>query len=129
MNYYLLGILMDSCGNSSRFVKLYDIDNNGNYRFIRMIDVKLRKECPNCYVMFLKIENLCSIRNANQNESIRFYKCRSCGCRIKTYECQHKTMCSQDSAYSSRKMYFTDIDNEPATTENPRFQRNVKDHN
>lgn len=35
-------------------------------------------------------------------------------------------MFSQDSAYSSRKMDFTDIDNEPATPETPRFQRNVK---
>lgn len=78
---------MNSCGNSSRFVKLHDIDSNGNYRFIRIIDVELRKECPDCYVMFLKSENLCSIRNANQNESSRFYKCPSCKCRIKTYEC------------------------------------------
>lgn len=35
-------------------------------------------------------------------------------------------MFSQDSAYSSRKMDFTDIDNEPATPGTPRFQRNVK---
>lgn len=84
MNYYLLGIVMDSCGNSSRFLKL---DSNGIYRFIRIVDLELRKECRNCYMMFLKSENLCSIRNANQNESSRFYKCPSCGCRIKTYEC------------------------------------------
>lgn len=48
MNYYLLGIVMDFCGNSSRFVKLFDIDSNGSYRFIRVVDVELRKECPNC---------------------------------------------------------------------------------
>lgn len=35
-------------------------------------------------------------------------------------------MFSQDSAYSSRKMDFTDIDNETATPGTPRFQRNVK---
>lgn len=86
MNNYLLGIVMDSCGNSSRFVKLFDIDSNVNYRFIRVIDVELRKECPNCYVMFLKSENLCLIRSANQNEISRFYKGPSCGCRIKTYK-------------------------------------------
>lgn len=35
-------------------------------------------------------------------------------------------MFSQDSAYSSRKMNFTDIDNEPATPKTPRIQRNIK---
>lgn len=85
--------MMDFCENSSRFVKLYDIDSNGNYLFIPMIGVELRKECPNCYVVFLRRENLCSIRKANQNESSRVYKCPSCCCRIKTYEYWYKILC------------------------------------
>lgn len=78
---------MSAQENSRRFVNVYDIDDNGNYVLLGRIDVALRKECPNCFVMFNKKDNLCFIQNSSGNVLSRYYKCPACGCRIKTYDC------------------------------------------
>ena len=69
--------------NSTRYVPFFDVLEDGTFKFERMIDVSLHKECPNCYVMFLKEENVNKIVNA-KGEVVSFcYKCPVCGCRIK----------------------------------------------
>ena len=63
-------------------VKLFDMDVNGNYVFVSVINSDLRKECPNCYNFFVKSENMCCIHQSDR-KFVRFYKCPACGCRIK----------------------------------------------
>ena len=66
-------------------VKLFDMDVHGNYVFVSVINLDLRKECPNCYTIFVKSENLCSIHQSDQ-KVVRFYKCPACVCRIRMCE-------------------------------------------
>lgn len=61
------------------FVNLYSITEDGRY----VIPGRKRKECPNCFVMFIKDENGHYIRKSNRN--IYFCKCPLCGCRIKVF--------------------------------------------
>lgn len=39
------------------YVNLYDVDELENSVLIGSVNVNLRKECPNCYVMFVKSAN------------------------------------------------------------------------
>lgn len=50
---------MSNQGNQSRYGKLYTADKKGNeLSFVGFIDVSVRKECPNCFVFFIKNDNL-----------------------------------------------------------------------
>ena len=71
---------MDDKGNSS-YVKYFEYEN-GNYVWVATIDMDNHKECPNCYCVFTKNANIC-IKKRNGCVVSRFYKCPSCGCRIK----------------------------------------------
>lgn len=61
-----------------------DYDDYGKLFVIRVEDFYLRKECPNCYNMFLKSENRHKLLKDRRMVSC-FYKCPSCGCRIKMF--------------------------------------------
>ena len=67
------------------YVNVYDLDESGNFVLIGSVNVNLRKECPNCYVMFVKSENRHCIYRKNGHIS-KYYKCPFCGCRIKAYD-------------------------------------------
>lgn len=70
--------------NQSRYGKLYTADEKGNkLSFVGFIDVSVRKECPNCFVFFIKNDNLHSMHEKNGDLVSRFYVCPACGCRIK----------------------------------------------
>ena len=73
--------LTNSEHRDKKYVKLFDIDVYGNYIFVSITNSELRKECPNCYDFFEKRDNLHSIRKNDRN-SVHFYKCTACGCRI-----------------------------------------------
>ena len=66
------------------FVSLFSITEDGRYVISGQIDVSKRKECPNCFVMFVKDEN----RHYNRKDimTITFYKCLFCGCRVKAFQ-------------------------------------------
>lgn len=75
---------MSNQGNQSRYGKLYTADEEGNRRsFVRFINVSERKECPNCFVFFIKNDNLHCKHEENGDLVSRFYVCPACGCRIK----------------------------------------------
>lgn len=71
-------------GNQSRYGKLYIADEEGNRRsFVWFINVSERKECPNCFVFFIKNDKLHCKHEDNGDLVSRFYVCPACGCRIK----------------------------------------------
>lgn len=43
--------------NGFKFAKVMDYSDSGELIFIGFIRVDHRKECPNCFAMFLKMEN------------------------------------------------------------------------
>lgn len=68
--------------NRTKYVNIYDVADFGNYVLIQTEDASLRKECSNCYVMFLKSDNIHYIHNENGKIS-KYLNCFACGCRIK----------------------------------------------
>lgn len=74
-----------SASTKMSFVNLYDVDELGNFVLIGCVNVNLRKECPNCYVMFVKSENRHCLHRKNGYVR-QYYKCPCCGCRIKAYD-------------------------------------------
>lgn len=77
---------MDISGGTRipKLAYICDYDDCGKLFVIRVEDFYLRKECPNCYNMFLKSENRHKLVKDGKIFS-RFYKCPSCGCRIKMF--------------------------------------------
>lgn len=75
---------MSNQGNQRRYGKLYIADEEGNRRsFVGFIDISDWKECPNCFVFFIKNDNLHCKHEENGDLVSRFYVCSACGCRIK----------------------------------------------
>lgn len=74
---------MDISGETflTKLAYICDYDDCGKLFVIRVEDFYLRKECPNCYNMFLKSENRQKLLKDGEILSC-FYKCPSCGCRI-----------------------------------------------
>ena len=66
------------------FVSLFSITEDGRYVISGQIDISKRKECPNCFVMFVKDENRHYIRKDIM--TITFYKCPFCGCTVKAFQ-------------------------------------------
>ena len=66
------------------FVNLYSITEDVGYVISGWIDISKRKECPNCFAMFVKDENRHHIPKDKMANT--FYKCPFCGCRIKAFQ-------------------------------------------
>lgn len=64
-----------------RLASIYDYDASGKLVLVWVEDFYLRKECPNCFNMFLKSENQHVVKYAITVR--RFYKCPACGYRIR----------------------------------------------
>ena len=82
-NYHLImtSIVENMC--AKRYVPLFDYDTNGNFVFIKTVDIDLLKECPNCYTMFVKSENIHYVRKEDGSIVSFFYRCPACSCRIR----------------------------------------------
>ena len=74
-----------SCSASQELNHSATAAPNGKYVFVNVINLDLRKECPNCYNFFVQSENLCSIHQSGR-KVVRFYKCPACGCRNRMCE-------------------------------------------
>lgn len=66
------------------FVNLYDVDEFGNFVLIGSVKVNLRKECPNCYVMFVKIENHHCLHRKKMDMSVNIISVRVVGAESKS---------------------------------------------
>ena len=67
-----------------RFRNYYELSEDGRFVLMNIIDMNSRKECPNCYNLFVKSINMFAV--SNSKEAINFFlKCPACGCRIKIH--------------------------------------------
>lgn len=71
--------------NGFKLAKVMDYSDSGELIFIGFIRVDHRKECPNCFAMFLKMENRQQIFADNGKIISEFYRCPFCKCRIKAH--------------------------------------------
>ena len=84
---------MTSSGNNTTYGHVYDLGDEGNYVYVRTVNMELYKECANCFCLFERRNNKFVIRRENGDVS-RYYKCPFCGCRIKAWT---ETVCNFDS--------------------------------
>lgn len=66
------------------FVSLFSITEDGRYVIFGQIDISKRKECPNCFVKFVKDENRHYIRKDIM--TFTFYMCPFCRCWVKAFQ-------------------------------------------
>ena len=60
-------IIMTSYGHTTtrrRLVPVFDFNEEGNLEYKETVDMNLYKECPNCYAIFVKDDNVHILRNA-----------------------------------------------------------------
>lgn len=70
---------MSNQRNQSRYGKLYTADEEENrHSFVGFTDVSESKECPNCFVFFIKNDNLHCKHEDNGVLVSRFYVCPAC---------------------------------------------------
>ena len=62
---------------------LFDFDETGNLVYIKTVDMKLMKECPNCYAVFVKCENIHFTKKEDGSIVSMFYRCPACVCRVR----------------------------------------------